>query len=58
MISSVLIFLVLFLGYVWGQVQSFWQTRQFELLWEREARQRAQAPQVLSDKMHATMFQA
>lgn len=51
MISSVLIFLVLFVGYVWGQVQSFWQTRQFELVWEREAGQRAPAPQVPTQHM-------
>lgn len=39
MISSVLIFLVLFVGYIWGQVQSFWQDRQLMLHWQREARQ-------------------
>lgn len=46
MISSVLIFLVLFVGYVWGQVQSFWQTRQLEMLWERQGQQPAPAHQV------------
>ena len=46
LISSVLIFLVLFVGYVWEQVRLYWNTRQVELQWEQEQQQRPPVAQV------------
>ena len=42
LISSVLIFLVLFVGYVWEQVRLYWNTRQVEARWEQEQQQQQQ----------------
>ncbi|KAL0020826.1 hypothetical protein WJX79_004115 [Trebouxia sp. C0005] len=44
-ISSMLIFLVLFVGYVWEQVRLYWTTRQAELRWERERHHQPILPQ-------------
>jgi len=52
LISSVLIFLVLFVGYVWEQVRLYWNTRQVELRWEQEQQQRPPAPQVTCASLH------
>lgn len=46
LISSVLIFLVLFVGYVWDQVRLYWIVRQDELQWEQERQQQVMVPQV------------
>ena len=45
LISSMLIFLVLFVGYVWEQVRLYWTTRQVELRWEQERHQQPILPQ-------------
>ena len=44
LISSVLIFLVLFVGYVWEQVRFHWNIRHVEARWEQEAQQQQQPP--------------
>ena len=45
LISSMLIFLVLFVGYVWEQVRLYWTTRQVELRWEQERHHQPILPQ-------------
>ncbi len=45
LISSMLIFLVLFVGYVWEQVRLYWTTRQVELRWEQEQHHQPILPQ-------------
>ena len=47
LISSVLIFLVLFVGYVWEQVRLYWSMRQAELQHERERPPVLRQPQVI-----------
>ena len=45
LISSVLIFLVLFVGYVWEQVRFHWNIRHVEARWEQEQQQQQQQQQ-------------
>ena len=46
LISSVLIFLVLFVGYVWEQVRLYWAMRQAELRHEQAQPAQPRPPQV------------
>lgn len=46
LISSVLIFLVLFVGYVWDQVRVYWALRQAEQLQQQQLPVQQPEPQV------------